>query len=89
MNTTIIKSSELREGDLIALHNCVVRLGEIKSRATAEPDYPVFWSTATVVEHDPKGIPGSYLDTAEDGSRTWQVQGNDRATWHKIGEDHV
>jgi hypothetical protein len=82
--TTTIKSSELRPGDLIKTYGCTVKINEVKSRADTEQGMPVFWSVATVIDNPPNGIPRSYLDKAEDGSLTWRIQGNDRATWAKV-----
>ena len=78
-----IKSSELRKGDLIQTHGCTVRINEVKSRKD-EDEMPIFWSVATVIENGPHGIPSGYLDTAANGSRTWTIQGNDRASWWKV-----
>lgn len=84
MKTTQIKSSDLRTGDLIRTHGCTVRINEVKHRDTEEPGFPVFWSVATVIDNPENAIPRSYLDQGPNGTLTWQIQGNDRATWTRI-----
>lgn len=85
-------SSELRAGDIVLAYQLRVRLNEVKSAPAygqeeglkVEGLSPnVYWSVGTVLNVEDaieRGFPNSYLGNSPEG-RTWQIQGNDRASW--------
>lgn len=79
-----IKSSDLQKGDLIDCHGCIFRINDVKSRADNESGTTVYWSISTLVERNTNSIPLSWFGKAADGTRTWGIQGNDKASWAKI-----
>jgi hypothetical protein len=86
-------SSELRAGDVVLAYQLRVRLNEVKSAPaygqeeglkTEGLSPNVYWSVGTVLNPEEaiaKGFPNSYMGWDEQGNRTWQIQGNDRASW--------
>lgn len=81
-----VTTSQLREGDRLALNGCTMELGPIsESRAhDAGPYGPTLWSKARVIEQHDCTIPAGWFDRDADGNRFWTVQGNDLATWQRI-----
>lgn len=93
MTTKAVKASDLKTGDIVLTHGLRVRLNEVKQAPAhdqqedliAEGLSPmVTWSVGTVLNAEEAvkdGFPNGYLGTAADGTRTWQVQSNDRCPW--------
>ncbi|AYD81530.1 hypothetical protein HYP71_gp036 [Arthrobacter phage KBurrousTX] len=91
--TKTVKASELKRGDVVHAYQLRVRLAEVftapaygqEESLKAEGHAPlVYYSTGTVLNPEEavsNGFPNSYMGRAEDGTRTWQVQSNDRCTW--------
>ena len=83
---TIVKTSELRKGDLILNNGCIMRIGDIAESKSHKPNGfgPVFYSKATVTNWESGSVPVTWFDVDSDGQFTWTVQGNDLAMWHRI-----
>ena len=81
-----VPTSALREGDILRLHGCLLRLGEIKeSQAHKDEGYGAcLYSTAEVLYQYDETIPRSWLGSGRDKVPTWQVQGNDLASWNVV-----
>lgn len=86
MNTTEKRTSQLNVGDRILLsHGMVAEIVEPMTLAWTGD----FHYTDARVETDletlrGRDFPVGWLGTAADGSKTWTVQGNDRARWSVI-----
>lgn len=87
----LVTTGELREGDIIRNNGCLMHLGRFQelARRAGEPGHGhgnVRWSTGTVLLRFNDTIPMGYFD--RDDTRTqllWQVQGNNLATWLRVG----
>jgi hypothetical protein len=88
-------SSELRPGDVVGAWGMRVKLNEVSSTEDYQnaeglrregKDPRVFWSVGTVLNLEEvlnHGlVPRGWMGTDKDGNPTWQIQGNDRATWN-------
>ena len=78
----IVPTSQLKTGDIIRNNGCLMEIGTINSRHAAYGT--VYWTAAKVWHRATETIPQGWFDRAPDGSRTWQVQGNDRASWLRV-----
>lgn len=86
-NTETVNTAQLNAGDILQLNGCTMQLGPINERQddTNGGAYGlVRWSKATVLEQHDATIPQAWFDRDEAGRRTWQVQGNNLATWQRV-----
>jgi len=82
-----VTTGQLGDGDILRLNGCLMQLGPIKERAddVNRGAYGlVRWSAATVLRKLDSTIPNGWFDRNADGHRTWQVQGNELATWQRV-----
>ena len=82
---TMVKTSDLRKGDLILHNGCTMEMGEMSISQVHKPNEygAVYWSKAKVLTCEETDIPASWFDYSE-GDKTWLIQGNDLATWNRI-----
>jgi len=84
----IIPTSQLNTGDVIRVHGCLMQIEALDERddSTNQNAFGlVRWSAATLLHRaDSSSIPKGWLSCGPNNSLTWQVQGNDLATWCRV-----
>ena len=83
MNTIIVNSSDLRQGDIVYCHGMRVLLDNPVRSNDHGAVYPTFWCNGLVLNRDEvrnEDVPLSFTATATSEHR-WQVQGNDLTRW--------
>lgn len=86
MADALVKTSELKEGDIIRYYGHEIQIGTINHRVedAEDPFGTVYWSRSVILNPDAGGIPKSWMDRDDESRPTWSVQGNDRAQWCRI-----
>jgi len=81
-----VASSQLRPGDIVTYYGCLMQVNEVKNNAArkAPAEKTCYWTVATVISEKNSTIPASWFGRDDHGNKTWQIQGNDRATWHRV-----
>lgn len=87
--TEVVKSSELRTGDIVLCHGMRVLLDREISCNPHTPNAatygPVYYSLGRVLNREQvshASVPYGFTRREGETDHRWQVQGNDNATWY-------